>query len=96
MGREGMGFNGMGVALCRDWAAQQPQHPSSILERWGLCASQSRHKAPQGLRQALDVYGDFQGFQRRLDLDAQRCTQLHYPGLMGGFAVMMFLDTALG
>jgi hypothetical protein len=51
---------------------------------------------PQGLRQALDVYGDFQGFQRRLDLDAQRCTQLHYPGLMGGFAVMMFLDTALG
>ncbi|MCY1432043.1 hypothetical protein D9M71_480260 [compost metagenome] len=49
-----------------------------------------------GLRQALDVYGDFQGFQRRLDLDAQRCTQLHYPGLMGGFAVMMFLDTALG
>ncbi|WP_138985815.1 hypothetical protein [Pseudomonas putida] len=50
----------------------------------------------QGLRQALDVYGDLQGFQRRLDLDAQRCTQLHYPGLMGGFAVMMFLDTALG
>jgi len=40
------------------------------------------------------VYGDFQGFQRRLDLDAQRCTQFHYPGLMG--AVMMFLDTALG
>ncbi|WP_268988936.1 hypothetical protein [Pseudomonas putida] len=42
------------------------------------------------------MYGDFQGFQRRLDLDAQRCTQLHYPGLMGGFAVMIFLYTALG
>ena len=74
---------------------------------------------PQGLRQALDVEGDFQGFQRRFDLDAQ-----HYPpssitrarsgcptmiicssylwattatlGLMGGFAVMMFLDIAQG
>ncbi|AFO49104.1 MULTISPECIES: hypothetical protein [Pseudomonas] len=42
------------------------------------------------------MYGDLQGFQRRLGLDAQRCTQLHYPGLMGGFAVMRFLDTALG
>ncbi|AFK68730.1 hypothetical protein YSA_03632 [Pseudomonas putida ND6] len=69
---------------------------ASALKFWGCCAAQSRHKATQGLRQALDVYGDFQGFQRRLDVDAQRCTQLHYPGLMGGFAVMMFLDTALG
>ncbi|MFG0797506.1 hypothetical protein [Pseudomonas sp. GLN_2] len=40
--------------------------------------------------------GDLQCFQRRLDLDAQHCPQLHYPGLVGGFAVMMFLDTALG
>ncbi|WP_258230049.1 hypothetical protein [Pseudomonas putida] len=42
------------------------------------------------------MYGDLQGFQRRLDLAAQRCSQFHYPGLMDGFAVMMFLDTALG
>ncbi|MCY1186884.1 hypothetical protein D9M73_277970 [compost metagenome] len=34
---------------------------------------------PQGLRQALDVEGDFQGFQRRFDLDAQHCPQFHYP-----------------
>ncbi|PXZ52296.1 hypothetical protein EZZ80_21455 [Pseudomonas putida] len=50
MGRGGMGFNGSGAALCRDWAAQQPQNPSSILDRWGRCATETRHKAaPSGL-----------------------------------------------
>ena len=73
---------------------------------------------PQGLRQALDVDDDFQDFQRRFDLDAQHCPQVHYPcqfllpfhdhlqfipvgnngdpGVVGGFAVMMFLDIAQG
>ncbi|MNM39116.1 hypothetical protein D3C81_498860 [compost metagenome] len=79
--------------MCRERGAKRPRITAS---RHKLLGPRCGPFATQGLCQALDIDGDLQCFQRRLDLDAQRCPQLHYPGLMGGFAVMMFLDTALG